>query len=89
MADIFCTKCGEPWDIDTIHDVADEQGSTFDRVRKDFNRRGCVALGGAACETVNTNRTAAARAFTDLLGDDIDGIAAELADAEYFGLLEG
>lgn len=47
--DINCRNCGEPWDIDTIHDVAADEGSDFDTVRKAFAKDGCVALGGRDC----------------------------------------
>lgn len=30
--DLYCAKCGEPWDNDTFHDVADENGSTYAEV---------------------------------------------------------
>jgi hypothetical protein len=56
---IRCSKCGESWDIDSLHDetetrLAYEGGDpqafdTYDEVlanvRQDFNRRGCEAFG--------------------------------------------
>ncbi len=56
--DIICPKCGEPWDLDTIHDrVAElnddpptgETPVTFKSVSADFRRLGCAAL-GEPCE---------------------------------------
>lgn len=82
--DIMCRICGEPTDIDYLHDVAAEQGSTFNQVRKGFSAKGCEALG----ESHNTTSASPAIGLlTDLLGDDIDGLAAELEDAEMLGLL--
>jgi len=81
--DIYCTNCGEPCAIDHLHDVAEEDGTTFDRVRADFYRRGCVAVGFGRCEARDTLRGAAMAALADMLGDDIDGIASMLEDADF------
>jgi len=71
MADMHCTKCGEPWDMDCLHEP-DEYGLTLEGWR-------IVACG--ACEW-HAERgfklkgtAAAAAAMHDLLGDDIDGVA--------------
>lgn len=29
MSDIYCTRCREPWDHDTIHDILAERGVTL------------------------------------------------------------
>lgn len=86
--DIYCTRCGEPWELDTFHDVADEQGTTWAAAVADFRSRGCVATGWTGeCERVETLRGAATAALVDLLGDDVDGVAALLEDFDAFGLL--
>ena len=81
--DIPCPRCGEPWDIDSIHDAADETGSTFDKVRRDFQIRGCAALiGQPEGTTCARDGLAATRHdLADALGDDIDGFAAMVDDA--------
>lgn len=82
MSDVACPKCGEPWDIDTFHEVAAESPfDSFDRVRDSFRRAGCVAL-GSKCST-NVAHPAIGE-LLDLLGDDIDGASALLED---FGLV--
>lgn len=88
MQDIYCTRCGEPWELDTFHDVAAETGVTFTEAVADFRRRGCVATGARQCERVNTLRTAASAAMFDLMGDDLDGVAAMMDDFEFFGMLD-
>jgi hypothetical protein len=87
--DIYCTRCGEPWDLDTFHDVADEMGTTWEAAVADFRRRGCVAAGADVkwCQPEDTLRGAATAALVDLLGDDVDGVAAMLEDFDAFGLL--
>lgn len=77
--DVYCPKCGEPWDIDTFHDAAEEQGVTFKDVqRRFFGAEGCKALGGTCSETpVNPAYASASAALYEVLGDDIDGIASE------------
>ena len=85
VVDIYCVKCGEPWELDTFHDVADERGVTFSVAVEEFQRAGCVATGWVSgCERA-TGGAAAARAgamsvLCELLGDDVDGIASEMAD---------
>lgn len=103
--DIYCVKCGEPWDLDSLHDEVELRragpaygGSEHDQskpyeqlfgeVRKDFTRKGCVAIGGTACQPVKSARTAIAAEISDLLGDDIDGAASLLDDAAYLGVLD-
>lgn len=53
--DIYCKRCGEPWDMDTLHDEIDYR-----------------------CD----GRTPEGDAF----GDDLDGVASDLMDAEAMGL---
>jgi hypothetical protein len=97
--DIYCPKCGEPWDFDSLHEQAammvdDRDGrpydAIFDAVREDFYRDGCKAL-GSRCSAPDTTvdstfgltKMEAASAMYDLLGDDIDGAAAMLDDLRW------
>lgn len=77
--DIYCTKCGEPWAIDCLHD-AEGYGLTV---------RGTtiVACGGCGKGGERPAVAAAAAALHDLMPDDPDGVAAMLEDAEAWGLL--
>lgn len=77
--DIYCSKCGEPWEIDSIHDVAEELQFSFDEALKAFKKQGCEILGASHGE-VNENRAAAVSVLFDIMGDDVDGIAAMLED---------
>ncbi len=111
MADLRCSICGEPWDMDCLHDEAahrytvpyycseedrqarrrnpgwdpDAYNAAYREVRAEFVRRGCVALAGAygtgPCKPRDTRATQTAGALYDLLGDDLDGVAAMLEDA--------
>ena len=90
--DLYCTRCGEPWDNDCIHDeVAErvESGETADyrTVLREFQSSGCVAFrvayGQGKCERTGSQRAAVAEVMYDLLGDDADGAAAMMED---FGL---
>lgn len=75
--DLFCTNCGEPWDVDhVVHDEPD-----------DFERHGSAITRCPACPKddrkilkASKDRAEAAAMITDLLGDDIDGAAAEMED---------
>lgn len=83
--DIICPRCGEPWEIDSLHDYAEETGTTFAAVSKTFRVKGCgTALAewqGGPCE--RTEGSEVRSALADLLGDDIDGYASLCED---FGL---
>lgn len=86
MSDILCTKCGEPWEVDTLHEAAADQGHTFGEILAGFRARGCSALSGFGFGLVKCNPRGNARAadasalLFDLLGDDVDGVAAMLDD---------
>lgn len=85
--DIPCPRCGEPWDIAELHYYAKNEGITYEQAQREFQKRGCYAMGaGASCEPVEDNRTAAAAVLYELMGDDLDGVAAMMEDAEMLGL---
>lgn len=101
--DIYCKRCGEPWDMDTLHDEIDYRcdgnapdgdayGELYRTVRSDFYARGCRAFTYAVgenpswCKATGSARAAVAGALYDAFGDDLDGVASDLMDAEYLGL---
>ena len=104
--DLYCSKCGEPWDNDCLHDEVSERNDfstakddgtpwTYRDVLREFQQSGCIALSAAfgagvgddcAANRGNSARAAAADALNDLLGDDSDGIASMMQDAEDMGL---
>lgn len=79
--DVYCPKanCGEPVDMDYFHDVAADLGSDYTTVMRDFQKRGCEALGEQHTER-DTDAGFYAEALYDLLGDDMDGAAAMMED---------
>lgn len=83
--DIICPTCREPWDNDTIHEYADEVGSTYREVAKVFRTQGCgKAFAEWLISTCHPAEGAETRhLLADLLGDDMDGYAAMMED---FGL---
>lgn len=84
--DVYCPKCGEPVELDYFHDVAADTSSTYSAVRDDFARRGCAAIGGRCNDRPDEDRALAAAALFEIMGDDADGVAAMLEDAESMGL---
>lgn len=86
MADIKCRNCGEPWDNDEFHFIAEEYDSTYQEVFDDFVKRGCAAM-RANCSSNETSafRGDAMDALVDLFGDDTDGIISMMDDAECMG----
>jgi hypothetical protein len=89
--DVYCRNCGEPWENETLHEVAEEMGKTYSQVAKAFSTKGCKAFDGSDYETSHCtadSRANARGAIADLLGDDMDGMSAMLEDLEYMGLLD-
>lgn len=88
--DIYCPKCGEPWDPDEAHEQAADTGSTYTKVMRDFAVRGCRAFGGRCSApdgtpdaTFGMTRAEASGALFELLGDDVDGVASMLDDMTW------
>lgn len=79
--DIICPKCGEPWEIDTLHDYADEVGETYRGVSRKFRQEGCGKAFSEWRITCHADEKAGVRlALADILGDDIDGYASLCED---------
>ena len=75
--DLYCSRCGEPYELDYVmHDMTVLE-------RADFNTgKGCQSCKGKEV-TKRPFRAELASVLRDVLGDDVDGIAAEMEDAEY------
>ena len=85
--DIYCGICGEPWDMDCLHDAVTEGRATnWNDARVKFERKGCGLWGLKCSTTPDTARAAAAAALMDVMGDDIDGVASMLEDTESLGM---
>jgi len=77
MADVYCQRCGEPWELYYIeHEMTPEERDNF------WEGIGCPSCIGKEVEK-RPFRAELASAMRDVLGDDIDGIAAEMEDAEF------
>jgi hypothetical protein len=97
--DLYCKRCGEPWEMDYVqHDM-----DILERVA--FKKgEGCpcckdkqicdLKIPCSECEHQQDNtcllnkfkrpyRAEISAVLSDMLGDDIDGLAAEMEDAEY------
>jgi hypothetical protein len=81
--DIYCPQCREPWDNDTLHEVASEDGSSYLEVARAFRSKGCAALGSRHGDYQSPNSEAISVIY-DLLGDDMDGATGLMED---FGLV--
>lgn len=75
--DLYCPVCGEPWDIDALHDVP---GVPFEVARRRFAREGCRLFGTSHNDIIDADRAAKSAVLHQLLGDDVDGIAAMMED---------
>ena len=92
--DLYCSNCGEPWDVSCIvevkHGLDDDPAWKLDS--SGVPRR-CPCCpkgedGQPARQTERSTRANAAGIISELLGDDLDGAAALLEDAQYLGLLD-
>jgi len=74
--DVYCPRCGEPYELDYIqHEITPEE-------RRDFwAGKGCQSCRGKEIAK-RPFRAEISAVCRDLLGDDVDGIAAEMEDAE-------
>jgi hypothetical protein len=90
MFDVTCRNCGEPWENDTLHEVAGELGATYSHMARLFSAKGCGAFIGSSYEVrpCKSDTKATARGMlAELLGEDMDGYASMIDDAEYMGLI--
>ena len=71
--DLYCPRCGEPWELYYVQqEMTPEERSRF------RSGEGCPSCYG---KTIEKRPLRAEIAAT--LGDDIDGLAAEMEDAEF------
>lgn len=84
---IYCPRCAEPWDVHSLHDaVADGYAADYADARRTFAGDGCGTLfGGPPCQRSNHPRAHLAAELFDVLGEDVDAVAAMHADAEFLG----
>lgn len=80
MSDLLCQRCGEPWDIFYITDDMTEEE------RQDFHAgRGCPCCRNTPDEDLKLSprqkdAVEIQAAMRSVLGDDLDGLAAEMED---------
>jgi ssDNA-binding Zn-finger/Zn-ribbon topoisomerase 1 len=76
--DVYCQKCGEPWDVFSLHDIDREFA---DGRRRFLNGEGCPACRwGENASEEPPARSVAMRTAREVLGDDVDGMAAVIED---------
>lgn len=74
--DLYCSRCGEPFDMDHVNfEMTPEERNHFK------HGQGCPSCYGKPVEK-RPFRAQLAGAMRDILGDDEDGLAAEMEDAE-------
>jgi len=85
LMDIICPRCGEPLELDALHDNPEDL--PFKQALAVFRdpTRGCGQLfNGRPCEDRHSLEAARmAGALFDLYGDDVDGVASDLEDLGY------
>jgi len=76
--DVYCKRCGEPWDLYGVQH-GDLTATERDRF---WSGEGCPSCHGKAVEK-RPLRADLTSALHEILGGDVDGLAAELEDAEF------
>ena len=75
--DLYCQRCGEPYEhYYVMHEMKPDEKQRF------LNGEDCPSCIGKTIEK-QPFRAQVASAMRDILGDDVDGIAAEMEDAEF------
>ena len=85
--DIKCPICGEPWDMDELHELIPDECEDYHKAVSLFRNKGCEAFGCSHNKTPDKQSANLSSMLMDVLGDDVDGIASELDDAEYLGII--
>lgn len=88
---INCPRCAEPWDTDEFHYLAEELETTYSDIIAQFGRKGCEVIPGQSHNQyaqLDSKRAMLAAVAFEFLGDDVDGIAAMMEDAEALGMWE-
>ncbi len=75
--DLICTSCGEPWDLDY---VLHEEPEAFERKGSAIVSCPCCPEQKGKVTKAQKEKLEAARELGELLGDDVDGYAAQLED---------
>ena len=72
--DMFCPRCGEPWDVASLYEDMSKEDA------QDLRRgKGCPCCFGREL-TDRPFRAEASGMLMDILGDDLDGVASMLED---------
>lgn len=79
--DLVCTSCGEPWDMDY---VLHEEPEAFTREGSAIVSCPCCPEQKGKVTAKQRERLEAARELGQLLGDDVDGYAAELENMKDY-----
>ena len=86
--DIYCQKCDEPWDVCYVGQEMDEDGEKGDAER--FKQgEGCPCCEwGKTAPKKQSLRGECMGMLSDLLGDDIDGMASFMDDMDFIEAFE-
>jgi len=94
LNELYCQRCDENYDVTYVSQDMDEDHPNDDRDGKKPSERflageGCPSCqwGKEAPEELNL-RGMAMGAMSDILGDDLDGVAAMMDDFEYMGYFD-
>lgn len=92
--DIHCPVCAEPLDIFELHSIADmtytqARDAFYNGTTRDGKRvKGCAAIGMRCNTRPDGFKASASAALHDMMGDDLDGIAAMMEDADMAGMFD-
>jgi hypothetical protein len=75
--------------MDILHEIMDEFDLGYSEANLKWQREGCEAIGAQHGDmgTWGSNAAMVASLAYEIMGDDVDGIASMMEDAELFGIL--
>ena len=94
--DIYCSNCGEPWDIDSLHDVIawkhpdtdlKDYQKVFVTVRKDFSENGCKVFGiNCTAKKEEKEKNSFMKEIYDIFDGDIEAAADTIEMGKRMGI---
>lgn len=78
--DVYCPRCGDPFDNDELHSAAEERGISYDAVASDFRARGCEALSYPCSTNTDARMAAIAVEIYAAYGGDMDAAASAFSE---------
>ncbi len=83
--DVMCPRCGEPFDLDDLEWLTEQQQTTSEELRATFFRDGCESMLSNGKKTCKRDRLSSTRFdLAELMGSDIDGYSSLMEEVNQW-----